>query len=95
MIVEYAKSVEYSYAVRKLLHANPSLYTRRTTLHWSHENKCNSFRYIEKLGIASGVPRRVGFDKAEPNSQFRGKYIRNNLIRIGVSLIFRLSGTPN
>jgi hypothetical protein len=28
-----------------------------------------------------------GFDIAEPNSQFRGKYIRNNLIRIRVSLI--------
>jgi hypothetical protein len=27
------------------------------------------------------------FDKAEPNSQFRGKYIHKNLIRIGVSLI--------
>jgi hypothetical protein len=25
-----------------------------------------------------------GFDKAEPNSQFHGKYIRNNLIRIRV-----------
>jgi hypothetical protein len=35
------------------------------------------------------------FDKAEPNSQFRGKYIRNNLIRIRVSLICKLSGTPD
>jgi hypothetical protein len=34
------------------------------------------------------------FDKAEPNSQFRGKYICNNLIRIRVSLICKLSGTP-
>jgi hypothetical protein len=34
------------------------------------------------------------FDKAEPNSLFCGKYIRNNLIRIWVSLICRLSGTP-
>jgi hypothetical protein len=32
---------------------------------------------------------------AEPNSQFREKYIRNNLIRIRVSLIFKLSGTPD
>ena len=28
------------------------------------------------------------FYKAEPNSQFRGKYIRNNLTRIRLSLIF-------
>ena len=28
------------------------------------------------------------FDKAELNSQFRGKYIRNNLTRIRLSLIF-------
>jgi hypothetical protein len=34
-------------------------------------------------------------DKAEPNSQFCGKYIRNNLIRIRVSLICKLSGTPD
>jgi hypothetical protein len=56
--------------------------------------------------ISSGVPRGVGvfnphppkfrsFDKAEPNSQFRGKYIRNNLIRIRVSLICSLCGTPD
>jgi hypothetical protein len=36
-----------------------------------------------------------GFDKAEPNSQFRGKYIRNNLITIRVSPICKLSGTPD
>jgi hypothetical protein len=33
--------------------------------------------------------------KAEPNSQFRGIYIRNNLIRIWVSFICKLSGTPD
>jgi hypothetical protein len=35
------------------------------------------------------------FDKAEPNSQFRGKYIRNNLIRIWASFICTLSRTPD
>jgi hypothetical protein len=40
-------------------------------------------------------PKFLSFDKAEPNSQFRGKYIRNNLIRIRVSLICKLSGTPD
>jgi hypothetical protein len=31
------------------------------------------------------TPKFRSFDKAEPNSQFRGKSIRNNLIRIRVS----------
>jgi hypothetical protein len=34
------------------------------------------------------------FDKAEPNSLFRGKHIRYNLIRIWGSLICKLSRTP-
>ena len=33
-------------------------------------------------------PEFRSFDKAEPNSQFRGKYILNNLTRIRLSLIF-------
>jgi hypothetical protein len=40
-------------------------------------------------------PKLRSFDKAEPNSQVRGKYIRNNLIRIRVSIIYQLSGTPD
>jgi hypothetical protein len=40
------------------------------------------------------IPKFFFFDKAEPNSQFRGKYFRNNLIRIRGSLICKLSGTP-
>jgi hypothetical protein len=37
----------------------------------------------------NGIPKKKfrSFNKAELNSQFRGKYIRNNLIRIQVSLI--------
>jgi hypothetical protein len=35
------------------------------------------------------------FAKAEPNSQFRGIYILNNLIRIWVLFISKLSGTPD
>jgi hypothetical protein len=35
------------------------------------------------------------FDKAELNSNFRGKYIHNKVIRIQVSPIFKLSGTPD
>jgi hypothetical protein len=40
-------------------------------------------------------PKFQNFDKAEPNSQFHEKYIRNNLIRIRASLICKLSGTPD
>jgi hypothetical protein len=38
-------------------------------------------------------PKFRNFDKAAQNSQFHGKYIRKNLIRIQVSLICKLSGT--
>jgi hypothetical protein len=34
------------------------------------------------------------FDKVDTNSQFRGKYICDSLIRIQVSLVYKLSGTP-
>jgi hypothetical protein len=40
-------------------------------------------------------PKFRRFDKAEPNSLFRGKYMRNNVIRIWISLICKLSGTPD
>jgi hypothetical protein len=40
-------------------------------------------------------PKFRSFDKAEPNTQFRGKYIYNNLIRIRVSPICKLGGTPD
>jgi hypothetical protein len=38
-------------------------------------------------GSTPHPPKFRSFGKAEPNSQFRGKYIRNNLIRIRVSPI--------
>ena len=40
------------------------------------------------LGCSNPPQKFRSFDKAEPNSQFRGKYIRNNLTRIRLSLIF-------
>jgi hypothetical protein len=40
-------------------------------------------------------PKFRSFEKAEPNSLFCGKYIRNNLIRIRVSIICKLSGNPD
>jgi hypothetical protein len=46
-------------------------------------------------GFSPPPPKFQNFDKAEPNSQFRGKYIRNNLIRIPVSLICKLNRTPD
>jgi hypothetical protein len=39
-------------------------------------------------GVQPPPPKFRSFDKAEPNSQFRGKYIRNNLTRIRLTLIF-------
>jgi hypothetical protein len=40
------------------------------------------------LGVSNPTPLKFrSFDKAEPNSQFRGKYIPNNIIRIRISLI--------
>jgi hypothetical protein len=62
---------------------------------------------VSMLASGNGVPRGWGvlgvprppkfrsFEKAEPNSQFRGIYVCNNLIRIWVSLICKLSGTPD
>jgi hypothetical protein len=42
------------------------------------------------LGVQPPIPPKFqSFDKAEPNSQFRGKYFRNNLITIQISVICR------
>jgi hypothetical protein len=47
-------------------------------------------------GVQTPLPPTFrSFAKAEPNSQLRGIYIRNNLIRIWVSFICKLSGTPD
>jgi hypothetical protein len=52
---------------------------------------------ILKGGEGGGFnpPEILKFDKAEPNSQFHGKYIHNNIIRVQVSLICKLSRTPD
>jgi hypothetical protein len=51
---------------------------------------------IEGVGGFNPLPPKFrSFDKAQPNSNFRGKYTRNNLIRTQVSLICKLSGTPD
>jgi hypothetical protein len=64
-------------------------------------NTVNSL-YLLKSDIPRGVwgfkpppPKFWSFDKAQPNSQFPGKYIQNNPIRIRVSFICKLSGTPD
>jgi hypothetical protein len=46
-------------------------------------------------GEVQTPPKVLSFAKAEPTAQFRGIYIRNNLIRIRVSFICKLSGTPD
>jgi hypothetical protein len=47
-------------------------------------------------GVQTPPPHQIlSSDKPAPNSLFRGKYILNNLTRIWVSLICKLSGTPD
>jgi hypothetical protein len=55
-------------------------------------------RGVPKGGLGGSTPpppKFRSFAKAEPNSQFRGIYTRNNLIIIWVSFICKLSGTPD
>jgi hypothetical protein len=47
------------------------------------------------LGGSTHPPKLRSFDKAELNSQFHGKYIHNNVIRIQGSLFCKLSRTPD
>jgi hypothetical protein len=81
------------------------------TTTWSHTGHRGRFSRIINLGARyrwsvayrGGVwgvqhpppPKFRSFDKAEPNSQFCGKYICKNLTRIRVSLLCKLSGTPD
>jgi hypothetical protein len=55
-------------------------------------NGCGTEQWRTEGGIGAfntPTPQKFrSFDKAEPNSQFRGKYTRNNLTRIRLSLIF-------
>jgi hypothetical protein len=66
---------------------------------WFERHLCGHL--VNVSGVPRGIwgfkptPKFRSFDKAEPNPLFRGKYIRNNLIRIRVSLICKLSGTPD
>jgi hypothetical protein len=61
-----------------------------------HCNRPGSVVQVSAVAYRGGVwgvqpptpPKFRSFYKAEPNSQFRGKYIRNNLTRIRLSLIF-------
>jgi hypothetical protein len=47
------------------------------------------------FGGSNPLPKFRSVDEAEPNSQFRGRCIRNNVIKIRVSLICKLSGTTD
>jgi hypothetical protein len=65
---------------------------------WNHHTAARTFTArngVPRGGSNPPPPKFRSFDKAEPNSQFRGKYIRNNLIRIRVSFICKLSVTPD
>jgi hypothetical protein len=62
-----------------------------------NSNMFQPVAYREKgsLGVQHPPPKFRSFDKAEPNSQFRGKYTLNNLVRIRGSHFCKLSGTPD
>jgi hypothetical protein len=74
---------------------------RKNSTWWREQTELLQWRVAyREVGGGGGLggfnpPKFRSFDKAEPNSQFRGKYIRNNSITIQVSLICKLSGTPN
>jgi hypothetical protein len=66
--------------------SNPEV-TGTTTHAWRH-NPRTAVAYRGGIwGFNPNHPEIPKFDKAEPNYQFRGIYIRNNLIRIQVSFI--------
>jgi hypothetical protein len=85
--------------------------TRKMLMYKMHHPKADTDRLYVKIkkgrerqlrterGVGGSnqppTPKFRSFGKAEPNSQFRGIYIRNNLIRIRVSLICKLSETPD
>jgi hypothetical protein len=51
--------------------------------------------YRGGFGGSTHPPKLRSFAKTEPNSQFRGIYICNNVITTWVSFIYKLSGTPD
>ena len=60
---------------------------------WKRRRQCpkqgnHQWRTEGGFRVFKPHPKFRSFDKAEPNSQFRGKYIRNNLTRIRLSLTF-------
>jgi hypothetical protein len=69
--------------------------TFRLELNTRNPRSCVSWQCRTEGGFNRPPPKLRSFEKGEPNSKFRGKYIRNNLIRIRVSLICKLSGTPD
>jgi hypothetical protein len=57
---------------------------------------CRSRGVPKGGGLGDETPPKLrSFAKADPNSQFCGIYIRNNQIRMWVSFICKLSGTPD
>jgi hypothetical protein len=81
--------------VRVQLHASAALGLLSVRDHLPIEYEAGLSGVSRGVGGVQTLPKFRIFDKAEPNFQFRGKYILNNLIRIRVSLICKLSGTPD
>jgi hypothetical protein len=70
---------------------NPLTYWRYDTMQW-----CTEWGWgVGVFNPQTRPPKFRSFDKAESNPEFRGQYIRKNPIRIWVSIIGKLSGTPD
>jgi hypothetical protein len=59
------------------------------------EELLNSQEAVAYRGEFKTQLKLRSFEKTEPNFQFRGKYIRNNLIRLRISLVLKLGGNPD
>jgi hypothetical protein len=60
----------------------------------SAETRQSQWRTVVGFGGVNPPLKFWSFDKAEPNTQFHGKYNHYNIITIRISLICKLSGTP-
>jgi hypothetical protein len=72
---------------------NPNNTVSHPAIPQSAQHHCHSYTAGIDFLTYSSIPG--GFDKAESNALFCGKHICNNLISIRVSLICKLSRTPD
>jgi len=93
--VQEADIKTYDYIWRRIAYPNRSLWSASSVILQQFLTQSTKPIYTCIQRRTGGVwvfkpptPKFWNFDKAEPNSQFRGIYIRNNLTTIRLSLIF-------